>query len=249
LAPKNKQKKTIAKSNINKLPRKAKKISIIMAHPDDAELLCFGTILYFVNRGYEANVVIVTDGCNGMAIGPLPESIRKAINDGIRREESQQAFSEVGVSTSFLGLPDGYLSINIELVSAMEKYLKEYQPEIVITHSAIFNAIEHHDHIAVGAAVVNAAARSSSVKTLLQAQPLTAELMPFVPNYFVNITPYLKAKMRAISKHETQVNYHSYMSEHFHQNRASINAFAAGRDRFAADELYETFFASLIIQD
>jgi len=96
--------------------------------------------------------------------------------------------------------------------------------------------------------VVNAAARVPSVTTLLQAQPLTAGLMPFVPNYFVNITPYLKAKMRAISKHETQLNYHSYMAENFHQNRGSINAFSAGRDCFADGELYEAFLASLIIK-
>ncbi len=225
-----------------------KKLSIIVAHPDDAELLCFGTILYFIDRGYQADVVIATDGRNGMTISPISQTMIKAIHNGLRREESQQAFNEVGVTTSFLGLRDGYLTIDIELVSAMEKYLNEYQPEIVITHYATFNAVEHSDHIAVGCAVVNAVARANSVKTLLQAQPLTAGLMSFVPNYFVNITAYLKAKMQAIGKHETQLNYHPYMVERFHQNRGSINAFAAGRDYFAAEELYETFFASLIIK-
>ena len=237
----------MSKTDRSNVPETEKKMSIIVAHPDDAELLCFGTILYFVNQGYEANVVIATDGRNGMAVGPLPEDIRKAINNGIRREESQKAFSEVGVTTTFLGLPDGYLTINIDLVSAMEKYLNEHQPEIVITHFATFNAVEHYDHIAIGSAVVNAAARVRSVTTLLQAQPLTSELMPFVPNYFVNITPHLKAKMQAISKHETQLDYHSYMAERFHRNRGSINAFGAGRDRFADEELYESFYASFIV--
>lgn len=221
-----------------------KKISIIMAHPDDAELICFGTILYFVNQGYEANVVIVTDGGSGSSSG-RPEN--KVATGEIRRQESIAAFSTAAINTSFLGLPDGYQSVNIELISTIEKYLKTFKPQIVITHYAASNPAEHQDHIAVGCATVNAVSRAPSVTTLLQAQPLAAGMIPFVPNYFVNITPYQKAKMEAISKHTTQLANHSYMTERFHQCRGAVNAFSAGRDRFGAQELYEAFFASLIV--
>jgi LmbE family N-acetylglucosaminyl deacetylase len=221
-----------------------KRLSVIMAHPDDAELLCFGSILYFVNQGYEANVLVVTDGENGTF---LEHPHQETVMNGGRREESIAAFSRIGVTTTFLGLSDGHLSINIELVSKIESYLNEYKPEIVITHFAQFNAVEHHDHVAVGCAVVNAATRARSIKTVLQAQPLAAGLMPFVPNYFVKITPHIEAKVKAINEHQTQLANHPYMAERFHQCRASINAFSARRTLFESGELFESFFASLIL--
>jgi LmbE family N-acetylglucosaminyl deacetylase len=223
-----------------------KRICVIMAHPDDVELLCFGTLLYFMDQGYEAHIVFTTDGENGASPG---HPSKEAISKGWRRNESLAAFSKLRASVEFLSLGDGYLSMNYGLVSAVENCLRNYKPQIVITHFAAFSAVEHYDHIAVGYAVLNAASRVQSVKTMLQAQPLAAGSLPFVPNYFVSITPYLKEKMEAISQHQTQLDNHPYMTERFHECRAALNAFSAGRDLFADKQLYEAFFANRIIMN
>lgn len=255
--------KISSKSNrLKSLSQRRKKLMVVMAHPDDAELLSFGTIMYFKNLNYEISVVTVSNGSRGVAAEIQVQQLERvesgsrfsfgqsSINQvfqGYRHNESRAAFAENGAQLHFLGLDDGMIASNIDLISSIEELLLNDAPDLVITHSGTPCPVEHQDHTAVGYATLNAASRVNSIKTVLQAQPLMSGLMPFVPNYFVDITPHFNEKMTAIGKHQSQSAHHPYMTEEFQRGRAQANAFAAGRQRFSDHALYEAFYASLIL--
>ena len=39
-----------------------KKLCVIVAHPDDAEVLCYGTIQKYLRKGWFCRILIVTSG-------------------------------------------------------------------------------------------------------------------------------------------------------------------------------------------
>lgn len=255
--------KSRSESNrLKSLNQRRKRLMVVMAHPDDAELLSFGTIMYFSNLNYEISVVTVSNGTRGRAVESQVQQLERIesgsrfsfglsssskVLQGYRHKESRAAFAENGAQLYFLGLDDGMIASDIDLISSIEEILLNDGPDIVITHFGMPCPVEHQDHTAVGYATLNAASRVSSVKTVLQAQPLMSGLMPFVPNYFVDITQHFEEKMTAIGKHQSQSSHHPYMTEEFQRGRAQANAFAAGRQHFADRALYEAFYASLIL--
>ena len=47
------------------LPPEGQRILVIMAHPDDAEFICGGTIARLVAEGHDVHYVLVTSGNRG----------------------------------------------------------------------------------------------------------------------------------------------------------------------------------------
>ena len=53
-----------------------KRIVAILAHPDDAEFMCAGTLSLFRNRGWEVHIVTMTPGDKGSAVHTREEISR-----------------------------------------------------------------------------------------------------------------------------------------------------------------------------
>ena len=80
----------------------------------------------------------------------------------------------------------------------------------------------HGDHVAVFEAAKEAARKCS----LLCYESISAP-KEFVPNYFVDITPYLPDKLSAVSSHRTQRGKF-YMNEELVKGRAAHRGLQAG---------------------
>src|SRR5258707_14900135 len=83
-----------------------KRVMVIVAHPDDIEFSCAGTIARWVKEGAEACYVLCTSGDVGIA----DPHITKQEAAGIRETEQLAAAKVVGVTNvGFLREPDGRL--------------------------------------------------------------------------------------------------------------------------------------------
>jgi len=64
-----------------------KTLLVVSAHPDDMEFGCSGTVYKLINKGYEAILVVATNGESGFKQAPKPRKERIKI----REEEQKKA--------------------------------------------------------------------------------------------------------------------------------------------------------------
>jgi bacillithiol biosynthesis deacetylase BshB1 len=96
----------------------------IMAHPDDAELLCGGTLARAVDQGYRAGVIDLTAGEMGTSG-----------NADTRAQEAEAAASILGLHVRRNArLKDGALENTAEARVALASLIRELKPHTVILH-------------------------------------------------------------------------------------------------------------------
>lgn len=183
----------------------------IGAHPDDIEVQCGGTIAKLINLGKKITFIIATDG----RFGTLDTSIKAEDLVKIRKQESYEAVRELGVSNIiFLNFHDGG-RYEVEFVAdkiAIE--LVNIKPDIIFTIDNHVKSETHPDHLKVGRASELALFRCAfpaMMKELGVNEVASPKAIAYyftdTANSFVNISPYLKQKIEAVSKHKSQ--FHS----------------------------------------
>ena len=97
----------------------------IGAHPDDIELGCGGTILNQVYRGKKVGLIDLTAGELGT---------RGSVDK--RKQESSKASKILGVDFRLnLGMKDGFIKNDEKSQIEIIRYIRKYQPEIIICNS------------------------------------------------------------------------------------------------------------------
>ena len=165
----------------------------VFAHPDDAELTCFGTLGILKSRGYRVLVGIVTDGVAGLPYTAAADRV----------QEAERASDVMGFELLRGALPDGDLQYSSRLIMQIEQWVGQYEPAIVVTHDYDPTGIDHQDHIAVARAVLNIAHRKPQIELLLQVEPSRGS-RSFEPNVFVDVSQFASEKLAAIACHESQ---------------------------------------------
>jgi N-acetylglucosamine malate deacetylase 1 len=185
----------------------------VFAHPDDAELLCFGLLQRLAGEGVRVVILIVSDGSRGVAVGDAGNE-RLA---QIRMRETCAALSGIGAEIRSLDEPDGRITATGEVISAIEAQFMEVRPDLVITHHLDTLGSDHQDHSTVARMVRNICMRKPFVMTLLSAEPLQP-FTDFRPTLFVDITDHLKDKVAVLAHHTSQAG-RAYLTEEFHRIR------------------------------
>jgi LmbE family N-acetylglucosaminyl deacetylase len=173
--------------------RQVKAVLAVFAHPDDAELTCFGTLAVLKSQGYRVLVAIVTDGLAGLAHTTATNRVR----------EAEAASDVMGFELLRGALPDGDLQYSSRLIMQIEQWVHDYKPAIVISHDYDPAGIDHQDHIAVARAVLNVAQRKPDIELLLQVEPSRGS-RSFEPNAFVDSSEFVAQKLMAIACHKSQ---------------------------------------------
>ncbi len=185
---------------------------VIMAHPDDAEFLCSGTVAKWCAEGWDVYYVVVTGGDKGTHDPEMhPEKLA-----AIREEEQREACRVLGVKECILlGYPDGFTIDDQELRGQIVGLLRKYRPQVVITWEAFRGSFNHRDHRTVGLATSDAiyplvrdrlfyphheedGLESHEVNDVLLAGSDNAD-------YVVDITDHWEKKVDAILCHTSQV--------------------------------------------
>ena len=186
-----------------------KTVMAIAAHPDDIEFGCSITVSNFIEKGYEAIYVIVTNGESGFKIEhrPRKERIR------IREKEQIEATKVIGAKkVIFLNEKDGALLNNLNLRAKLVKLIKTYKPEIIFSFDPanrdfVDLNLNHIDHRNLGEAVFDSVFAAKN-KYLFPGKPHKVDKIYFFgsnkPNYFVDITKKIDLKLKALSKHKSQ---------------------------------------------
>ncbi|MEZ4414166.1 MAG: bacillithiol biosynthesis deacetylase BshB1 [Gemmatimonadota bacterium] len=108
-------------------------VLVVMAHPDDAELLCGGTLLKCADLGQRTGVLDLTRGESGTA-GSV----------GLRAQEAARAATVLGLTERRNAeLPDARLENDLAARLRVAALLRELRPTIVITHWPV---ARHPDH-------------------------------------------------------------------------------------------------------
>ncbi len=185
---------------------------VIMAHPDDAEFLCAGTVAKWCAEGWDVHYVLVTGGDKGTHDpGMHPEKLA-----AIREEEQRAACRVLGVKEChFLGYPDGFTVDEHELRGQIVRLLRLCRPDVVVTWDAFRGSFNHRDHRNVGTVVADAVyplvrdrlfygrdeedgLESHAVNEILLAGAAD-------PDYSVDITEHWERKIDAILCHASQI--------------------------------------------
>ncbi len=90
-----------------------KRIVAILAHPDDAEFMCAGTLSLFRNRGWEVHIVTMTPGDKGSAVHTREEISR------IRTGEARRSAQIIGATYHCVGLEDVYIIYDREAMELL----------------------------------------------------------------------------------------------------------------------------------
>lgn len=163
-------------------------ILAIGAHPDDLEILVFGTLCAWAAMGARLTLAVATDGACG---GKLPpDDLRR-----IRTHETARALEPLGTPV-MLGFADGTLRADAALEHSLQSLICASAADLVVTHAP---NDYHADHRALSAAVTHAAGFSVPVIFMD-----TLNGTGFVPTHWVDVTAHWNEKKSAILSHRSQ---------------------------------------------
>jgi LmbE family N-acetylglucosaminyl deacetylase len=182
------------------------RILAVVAHPDDAELLCAGTLARARKNGATIAVCVMCKGDKGQPATPIPN-----LSD-VRREEARAAAKLVGADLLTGEFADGELADTTEARRKMIAVYRQFQPTLVIAH-----ALDdyHPDHRAAGALAEAASWFCASGGYMpevpkVQSQPElwfmdTINMAGFEPSFFVDVSEYAELKQQMLRCHKSQL--------------------------------------------
>lgn len=105
------------------------RVLIIMAHPDDPDFICAGTVALMARQGIEVTYMILTNGDKG---NHNPEITRNQLI-AFRKIEQRNAASVCGVSAVlFMGEEDGFLRPTPEIRQRVTREIRRIKPQLII---------------------------------------------------------------------------------------------------------------------
>jgi bacillithiol biosynthesis deacetylase BshB1 len=172
----------------------------VVAHPDDAELLCGGSLLQAGDRGERTGILDLTRGEMG-----------SQGSAETRAEEAERASRVLGLSVRRnAGLPDSRLQNTPEARIVVARLLRELRPRVVITH---WLQGRHPDHRAAAelvydasylAGLKNFSATGAPFRPFKVVHALSFREEPQKPTFVVDITEQLERKLDAIACYGSQ---------------------------------------------
>ena len=205
----------------------------VMAHPDDAELLCGGTLRKSASRGKNVGVIDLTAGEMGSS-GSVE----------IRARESADAGAQMGLAVRVCaGLPDAALENDHKSRLLVAALLRKFRPRVVITH---WKSGRHRDHRIASVLVRDACFLAGLRKLEVPGEPHRPNKLVYAtafredaspPDFVIDITEQMDRKLDAISEYASQFDQATQAGEVFP---------GGGRDLLAQIRATTAHYGSLI---
>jgi LmbE family N-acetylglucosaminyl deacetylase len=192
-------------------------VLVVLAHPDDPEFFCGGTIGLWASQGKRIVYCLLTRGDKG---SDDPSTDPETLMD--KRTQEQLAAADVlGVAdVIFLDYRDGEIQADDELRLQISRVIRQVKPDIFVTCDPTnfypsHRRLNHADHRAVGEAALDAvfpAARSGMYFPQLMDEGLLPHRADQIyiagaaqPDLTVDISDQFDRKIKAIGCHVSQV--------------------------------------------
>lgn len=185
---------------------------VIVAHPDDAEFLCGGSVARWCAEGWTVDYLLTTSGDMGSRD---PEMTRERLL-AMREKEQRDAGKVLGVRDCvFLRYPDGYVEDTAELRGRLVREIRRLKPDLVVTWDPFRRGFNHRDHRLTGQAALDAVyplARNPLGYPEHLAEGLEIHRVNEVllagtdqPDYYVDVSEFWSKKIDALRKHKSQI--------------------------------------------
>jgi LmbE family N-acetylglucosaminyl deacetylase len=190
----------------------------IVAHPDDIEYSCAGTMARWAKASTRICYVLCTSG----DVGIDEPGMTRPRATAIREAEQLEAARITGVEdVVFLREPDGMLVPTLELRKKLVREIRRFKPEVVVCGDPTIvwagaDYINHPDHRAAATAALDAVFPAAGQPNLfedLAQEGLTAHKprKVFVTTWdgadlYVNIEETIDIKIQALRAHKSQMH-------------------------------------------
>lgn len=220
----------------------------LLAHPDDAEMQCAGTLIRLADAGWEIHIATVANGDCGSAT--LPRSQIAAV----RLKEGIAAAAKINATYHCLDEPDVKLVVDKLTIQKATDLFRQVAPTLVITHPRHDYMLDHEVvHTLARAAAFSYPIPNASELPLVDGSaipwlyycdpieardPYTAELV--VPTTYVDVSQQIDRKIEMLVCHASQREWlrsHHGMDEYVE----AMKRFAAERGRQIGVQYAEAF--------
>ena len=182
------------------------RVLAVVAHPDDAELLCAGTLARAKAEGAAIGMCVLCRGDKGQPSRPVANLA------AVRRQEMAASAGLLGAQLFLGGFSDGTLHDGPAPRRRLVEILRAFKPTLVLAHAP---TDYHPDHRAASALAQAAAwfcaSRGNRTRRLaLDAPPAlwwmdTLSMSAFEPGFFVDVSAYWALKTRMLACHKSQL--------------------------------------------
>ena len=190
------------------VPGAVKRILVIQAHPDDADISSGGTIARWTRENIGVHYVLCTSGNRGSNDPAMtPERLGP-----LREQEEQNAADILGVkSLTFLRKEDGALEETLSFRHELARIIRRLQPHVLMTHDPWARYRIHPDHRAVGftalAAIVDAGNQMIRGEEAAWKVDEVFLFQSDQPDHGEDITDTIDLKVAAIRAHASQSHF------------------------------------------
>jgi N-acetylglucosamine malate deacetylase 1 len=178
----------------------------VVAHPDDAELLCAGTLARAKAEGATLGLCVLCRGDKGQPSRPVRDLA------AVRRREMAASAWLLRAELFLGGFPDGALQDGLPQRRRLTEIFRQFKPSLVLAHAP---EDYHPDHRAASALADTASwfCASRGQKTQSPALPASPELWwmdtlnmgGFTPGFYVDISEHLALKVQLLECHKSQL--------------------------------------------
>lgn len=187
----------------------SKTVLVVAAHPDDEMLGCAGTLARLRSAGASITILLLGEGPTARSRGTETAKVQREASKAAKASAAVLGINDI----RFASLPDNRFDTVpfLDIVQSIEKVLAEVKPSLVLTH---FAGDLNIDHQLTARAVITACRPlpESGTKTILGFEVLSStEYSPaglsysFHPSLYVDITPHLDDKQRALAKYADEM--------------------------------------------
>ncbi len=230
------------------MSRPARTVALaFLAHPDDAEILCAGTLIRLREAGWEIHVATATPGDCGSR-----DRDRWEIS-AVRTKEARTSAALIDATYHCLDERDGFVVYDRPTIAKAVDLFRFVAPSLVFTHAASDYMIDHEEtsRLARGASFLSAAPNASTRPlTAAQGVPHLYYCDPVdgvdalghqvVPTTLVDIIRQMELKSRMLAAHASQRDWlraHHGLDEYIE----AMQRHAAKRGSLAGTKWAEAF--------
>jgi len=190
-----------------------KTVLAIFAHPDDAEMMCAGTLSLLKKQGWDIHMATMAPGDKGTA------SLSREEISTVRKTEATRSAALLGGTYHCLEFEDAYIFYDRDTINAATGLLRRVKPSLVFTASQKDYMVDHE----MTGKIVQTACFACGIKNM-EVSEEAFEPVPYLyytdamegkdtlgkplkPEIYVDISDEMDIKEKMLACHESQRNW------------------------------------------